>query len=222
MCGSICWPLQERVPYREVVFTGIVEELGSLRAAEGGSGSTRLTFEARLVTDGCEVGDSIAVNGCCLTVVDKGTGWWAADAVAETLARTSLGELRPGDPVNLERPLALGGRLGGHLVQGHVDAVGRVLRAAPDLHVGTDRELRPYIVPKGSVAVDGVSLTVVELTEDGFTVAVIPHTLSVTTLGRKRAGDPVNLEVDVIAKYAESLLQAGVESPYRTAATAGA
>jgi riboflavin synthase len=160
------------------------------------------------------VGDSIAVNGCCLTVVDLGPGWWAADAVDETLDRTNLGELRAGDPVNLERPLAAGGRLGGHLVQGHVDGVGRVTRVAPDLEVEVPDSLRTYLVEKGSVAVDGVSLTVVEVTSTGFSVAIIPHTLASTTLGRRMPGDAVNLEADVIAKYVERLLLAGTASPY--------
>jgi riboflavin synthase len=202
----------------KAVFTGIVEELGTLLSSEPGPDGARLVFGAGAVLEGSAVGDSIAVNGCCLTLVDRGPGCWAADAVAETLARTNLGDLRPGDPVNLERPLALGERLGGHLVQGHVDGVGRVTRAAPDLHVGAAPELRRYLVPKGSVTVDGVSLTVVDVTGDGFTVAIIPHTMAVTTLGSKGPGDRVNLEVDVIAKYAESLLRAGAESPYSAAA----
>ena len=198
------------------MFTGIVEELGTLKAAEPAGDGARLAFSADLVIEDAQVGDSISVNGCCLTAVKIEAGWWAADAVAETLRRTNLGALRPGDPVNLERPLAAGGRLGGHLVQGHVDGVGRVVRAAPDLEVEVPEDLLPYLVEKGSVAVDGVSLTVTGVTGRGFTVAVIPHTLAVTTLGRKVPGDPVNVEVDVIAKYAERLLRAGLESPYST------
>jgi riboflavin synthase len=205
------------VPYREIVFTGIVEEMGTLVSAIG----SRFVFSARIVTDGTRVGDSIAVNGCCLTVVDIVPGGWAADVVSETLSRTNLGALRPGDPVNLERPVSVGSRLGGHLVQGHVDAVGTIVRPAPDLEVGLDARLSPYLVEKGSVTVDGISLTVVSVTADSFRVAVIPHTLEVTTLGRKAAGDPVNLEVDVIAKYAARLLQAGVESPYSALGASG-
>jgi riboflavin synthase len=208
------------------MFTGIVEEMGALRSREqsaGGAreqsaaapGGARLVFSASTVTDGTAVGDSISVNGCCLTVVDLGPGWWAADAVAETLARTNLGLLAPGDPVNLERAVSLDRRLGGHLVQGHVDGTGRVLAPAPDLEVEAPGSVRRYLVEKGSVTVDGVSLTVVATTPDGFTVAVIPHTMAVTTLGRRRAGDPVNLEADVMAKYAEQLLAAGTPSPYR-------
>lgn len=200
------------------MFTGIVEEMGALSASEdspGAPGGTRLVFSAVLVTEGTSVGDSISVNGCCLTVVDLGPGWWAADAVPETLSRTNLGTLRPGDPVNLERAVTLDTRLGGHLVQGHVDGTGRVLSAAPDLEVEAPEQVRRYLVEKGSVTVDGVSLTVVSVTPRGFTVAVIPHTMAVTTLGRRRAGDTVNLEADVMAKYAEQLLAAGSPSPYR-------
>ena len=205
------------MPYRERVFTGIVEEMGTLASVEG----ARLVFSAGTVTDGSRVGDSIAVNGCCLTVVDLGPGWWAADVVAETLNRTNLGALHPGDPVNLERPVRVGDRLGGHLVQGHVDAVGTILRPAPDLEVGLDARLAPYVVEKGSITVDGISLTVVSVRASSFGVAIIPHTFEVTTLGRKGAGDQVNVEVDVIAKYAERLLRAGAGSPYTTSGAAG-
>ena len=200
------------------MFTGIVEEMGALTgrdespAAEGGA---RLVISASAVLDGTAVGDSISVNGCCLTVTDLGPGWWAADAVAETLSRTNLGTLEVGDPVNLERAVSLQTRLGGHLVQGHVDGTGRVLRPAPDLQVEAPDHVRRYLVEKGSVTVDGVSLTVVSVTAEGFSVAVIPHTMTVTTLGRRRPGDTVNLEADVMAKYAEQLLAAGTPSPYR-------
>jgi len=192
------------------MFTGIVEELGSVVSRDGG----RLRIAARTVLDGASIGDSTAVNGCCLTVVafDAGKGWWEADVTDETYARTDLGALRPGDPVNLERPVRLEDRLGGHLVQGHVDAVGEVVAAAPDLRVRTQPSLLRYLVEKGSVTVDGVSLTVVDVLDDGFTVAVIPHTAAVTTLGRKGPGDTVNLEVDVIAKYTERLLAARLDA----------
>jgi riboflavin synthase len=198
------------------MFTGIVEELGTLREAAPGPapGCSRLVFGASLVTGGTQVGDSISVNGCCLTVVDLGDGWWSADAVEETLRRTNLGTVAPGHHVNLERPLRLSDRLGGHLVQGHVDGVGTVVRSAPDLSVDTPASLRRYLVEKGSITVDGVSLTVVEVDERGFTAAVIPHTMAVTTLGGRWPGDRVNLEVDIIAKYAERLLSAGADSPY--------
>jgi riboflavin synthase len=184
------------------VFTGIVEELGRLRSRQG----ARLVFEAPTVAEDAKTGDSIAVNGCCLTAVEVGGRWWAAEAVDETLSRTNLGRLVPGDPVNLERPVRLGDRLGGHLVQGHVDAVGEIIRPAPDLRVRAPAHLLRYIVEKGSITVDGCSLTVVEPLVDGFLVAVIPHTAAVTTLGVKGPGALVNLEVDVVAKYAERLL----------------
>jgi riboflavin synthase len=184
------------------VFTGIVEELGRVRSRRGG----RFEFAAPVVTEDSKLGDSIAVNGCCLTVVDVGPGWWAADVVDETLARTNLGRLAPGDRVNLERPVRLSDRLGGHLVQGHVDAVGEIVDPAPALRVRIPDHLLRYVVEKGSITVDGVSLTVVDVLDDGFTVALIPHTMAVTVLGGRRPGDPVNIEVDVMAKYAEKLL----------------
>lgn len=196
------------------MFTGIVEELGEVRAVEPAAVATRLVFEAPLVASDAAVGDSIAVDGTCLTAVDTGPGWWAAQAVPETLGRTTLGRLRPGDPVNLERPVRPDSRLGGHLVQGHVDGVGEILAPAPDLVVRVPAGLVRYLVPKGSVTVDGCSLTVVDVTADAFSVAVIPHTAAVTTLGRKTAGDAVNLEADVIAKYVERLLGVGAVTPY--------
>ncbi|MGH9243558.1 MAG: riboflavin synthase [Acidimicrobiales bacterium] len=184
------------------MFTGIVEELGSVVTLDG----DRLRIAATKVLDDAEVGASIAVNGCCLTLVAKGDGWWEADVSAETFARTNLGDLTAGDPVNLERPVRLADRLGGHLVQGHVDAVGEIVEPAPILRVTMPAELLRYVVEKGSITVDGISLTVVDTLADGFTVAVVPHTTEVTTLGRKRPGDRVNLEIDLVAKYLESLL----------------
>jgi riboflavin synthase len=189
------------------MFTGIIEELGRLRSRDG----NRFTFAASLVLEDSKIGDSIAVNGCCLTVVDIGPGYWTADVVDESLARTNLGELEAGDPINLERPVRLADRLGGHLVQGHVDAVGEILTPAPNLAIKTPAHLMRYIVEKGSIAVDGCSLTVVAPGDDRFTVAIIPHTSEVTTLGTKRPGAHVNLEVDMIAKYAERLL-----TPYQS------
>ena len=194
------------------MFTGIIEELGSVRAIDRREGGARLEITATAVLADARPGDSIAVNGCCLTVVDRGDGWWAADAVLETLERTALGSLEPDDPVNLERPLRLSDHLGGHLVQGHVDAVGRVAARTP-LADGSTRftfsappDALRYVVEKGSVAVDGISLTVAALGDDSFDVAVIPHTLAVTTLGHKERGAAVNLEADLIAKYVERLL----------------
>lgn len=197
------------------MFTGIVEELGAVerldapgeaRVEQPGGGGHRLRVAAHKVLDGVHVGDSLAVNGCCLTVTGFGDGWWEADLSDETVQRTTLGGLRPGDVVNLERPIRLQDRLGGHLVQGHVDAIGGVVEPAPDLRVSMPSHLLRYVVEKGSVTVDGVSLTVVEATSDGFTAAIIPHTAEVTTLGHRRPGDHVNLEVDVIVKYVERLL----------------
>ena len=182
------------------MFTGLIEELGALAGRDG----SRFTFAADLVTADAKVGDSISVNGCCLTVVELGPGRWSADVVDETLARTTLGDLRPGDPVNLERPVRAADRLGGHVVQGHVDGVGQVVAAAPDLAIRVADSR--YLVEKGSVAVDGVSLTVVGVADDVFRVAVIPHTAAVTTLGRLVPGDRVNLEFDILAKYVERLL----------------
>ena len=187
------------------MFTGIVEELGSILAIDHEAASARVRIGAGKVLDGAQIGDSTAVDGCCLTVVAQGVGWFEADVSGETLHRTTLGDRRVGDTVNLERPLRLRDRLGGHIVQGHVDAVGDVLEPVPDLRIRMPDDLRHYVIAKGSITVDGVSLTVVEPTDEGFTVAVIPHTAEVTTLGHRRPGDRVNLEVDLIAKYVERL-----------------
>ena len=186
------------------MFTGIVEELGTVRSRNG----ARLRIGARTVLDDVEMGASIAVNGTCLTVVgwDADDGWWEADVVDETFARTTLGGLASGAGVNLERAVRAADRLGGHVVQGHVDGVGAIVDAAPHLRVRTAPDLLRYVVEKGSITVDGISLTVVEAGDDSFTVAVIPHTMEVTTLGARRPGDLVNLEVDVTAKYVERLL----------------
>jgi len=187
------------------VFTGIVEELGRLERRDGG----RFRFACPPgFLEGAAPGDSIAHNGACLTVVALHPSGYEVDVVEETLARTNLGDLAPGDPVNLERPVRLSDRLGGHLVQGHVDGVGTVVNPAPDLVVSLDPGLTRYVVEKGSITVDGCSLTVVAVEADRFRVAVIPHTASVTTLGFVRPGDRVNLEVDIMAKHAEKLLAA--------------
>jgi riboflavin synthase len=196
------------------MFTGIVEGTGTVVAlARSGSGDgARLEVDTPWPPGELAVGDSVAVDGCCLTVVARTPGGFAADLVAETLRRTALGRLATGARVNLERPLALGGRLGGHLVQGHVDGVGRVLdrRAVGEgtqLRVGLPEDLARYVVEKGSIAVDGVSLTVAAAGPDWFAVALVPHTLAATTLGERGPGDPVHLEVDVVAKYVERLVQ---------------
>jgi riboflavin synthase len=193
------------------VFTGIVEELGEITAVENLADASRFTVRGPVVTDGAKHGDSIAVNGVCLTVVEFGDGSFTADVMAETLKRSGLGALRPGSRVNLERPMALGGRLGGHLVQGHVDGTGTVLERTPAEHwelvrISLPAELARYVVEKGSITVDGISLTVVDAGADHFTVSLIPTTLALTTLGIKQPGEPVNLEVDVIAKYVERML----------------
>ncbi|MBT2398908.1 riboflavin synthase [Streptomyces sp. ISL-100] len=195
------------------MFTGIVEELGEVTAVENLGDASRFRLRGPLVTEDAKHGDSIAVNGVCLTVVDFGDGEFTADVMAETLTRSSLGALTVGSRVNLERPMALGGRLGGHLVQGHVDGTGTIIGREPSEHweivkVSLPADLSRYVVEKGSITVDGVSLTVVEAADDYFTISLIPTTLALTTLGIKQAGDPVNLEVDVLAKYVERLLGA--------------
>ncbi|CAN5425854.1 riboflavin synthase [soil metagenome] len=184
------------------MFTGIVEELGTVVSRQG----AKLRLGAALVLEDIELGASISVSGTCLTVVAWGDDWWEADVVDETYDRTCLGALQEGDRVNLERPVRLADRLGGHIVQGHVDAVGTIATGAPDLRITTEPALLRYVVEKGSITIDGISLTVASVHPDGFSVAIIPHTSEVTTLGTKGPGDPVNLELDVIAKYVESLL----------------
>lgn len=187
------------------MFTGLVEEIGHLRSRDDDG---RFTFHATVVLDGIRLGDSVAHNGCCLTVVEinQEHRWYGVDVVDETLGRTNLGDLNTDDPVNLERSLRAQDRFGGHLVQGHVDGVGRLTNSAPHLEVHMDEALTRYIVEKGSIAVDGVSLTVAKALPDGFAAAVVPHTAAATTLGLKGPGDRVNLEVDLVAKYVERLL----------------
>ncbi|MFC8276645.1 riboflavin synthase [Streptomyces sp. NPDC057271] len=193
------------------MFTGIVEELGEVTAVEKLADASRFRLRGPLVTEGAKHGDSIAVNGVCLTVVEFGDGEFTADVMEETLKRSSLGALEVGSRVNLERPMAVGDRLGGHIVQGHVDGTGTILDRTPSenweiVRIALPAQLSRYVVEKGSITVDGVSLTVVEAAEDWFTISLIPTTLALTTLGIKQSGDPVNLEVDVIAKYVERLL----------------
>ena len=190
------------------MFTGIVEELGSVLSVA----DRRVRVGCRTVTEGSGVGASIAVNGVCLTVVERSGDCLAFDLSEETIRRTTLGGLSPGDGVNLERPATLLTRLGGHLVQGHVDGVGRTVEIVQsgdgkEMTFEIPPSLMRYVLEKGSVALDGVSLTVAEASPTGFRVALIPHTLAVTTLGSMERGDPVNVEVDVIAKYVEGLLQ---------------
>lgn len=194
------------------MFTGIVEELGEVVGRDDLGDAVRLMIGGPVVTADARHGDSIAVNGVCLTVVDVlPDGRFSADVMAETLKRSSLAALGPGSPVNLERAAAVNSRLGGHIVQGHVDGTGRVISRAPSEHweivrIALPSKLSRYVVEKGSITVDGVSLTVSGLGDDWFEVSLIPTTLGLTTLGRAAAGATVNLEVDVIAKYVERLL----------------
>jgi riboflavin synthase len=193
------------------MFTGIVEELGEVTALTDRGDSVRLTVRGPLVLEGARHGDSVAVNGVCLTVVDTDGETFTADVMRETLDRSALGALALGSPVNLERPMRLDGRLGGHLVQGHVDGTGRIEQRTASQHwevvrISLPPDLERYVVRKGSITVDGVSLTVASVAPGELTVSLIPTTLAMTTLGRKGVGDPVNLEVDVVAKYVERLL----------------
>jgi riboflavin synthase len=191
------------------MFTGIVEERGTVRSLESG----RLSVGCRTVTHDSEIGASVAVNGTCLTVVARGDEHLVFDLTPETLARTNLGELGPGRPVNLERPVTLAARLGGHLVQGHVDGVGSIVSLDADgqggalLRITIPEALMDAVVSKGSITIDGISLTVAELHDDGVTIALIPHTLAATTLGSAAPGDTVNVEVDLIARYVQRLIE---------------
>ncbi len=193
------------------MFTGIVRERGRVAAVDSGPRGVRLELEAPQTAAQVAVGDSVAINGCCLTAVTVADGRISFDAVPETLGRTSLGALEPGDTVNLEPALRVGEPLGGHYVQGHVDGLGRVRAVEPEgdgarIWLDSAPELLRYCVEKGSIAVDGVSLTIAELDGEGFAVALIPHTLAETTLGALEPGGAVNLEADVLAKYVEKLV----------------
>ena len=204
------------------MYTGIVEELGEVVGLEHLEGAARITVRGPLVTSDAAPGDSLSINGVCLTVTAAHDGTFTADVMAETLSRSGLGDLRPGSPVNLERSVRPDGRLGGHLVQGHVDGIGAIISRSPAEHWDVVRISLPeglvrYVVEKGSVGVDGVSLTVTATCDAAsgppwFEVSLIPETLRRTTLGRKQPGDTVNLEVDVIAKYVEKLLGGSVRS----------
>jgi riboflavin synthase len=209
------------------MYTGIVEELGEVVGLEHLEGAARITVRGPLVTSDAASGDSLSINGVCLTVTATHDGTFTADVMAETLSRSALGDLRPGSPVNLERSVRPDGRLGGHLVQGHVDGIGTIISRGPAAHsaaehgdvvrISLPEGLARYLVEKGSVSVDGVSLTVTATSDAAsgppwFEVSLIPETLRRTTLGRKQPGDTVNLEVDVIAKYVEKLLGGSVRS----------
>lgn len=193
------------------MFTGIVEEMGSIEAVDDQGDSLRIRVAASLVTSDASHGASISVNGICLTVANHGEGWFEADVMRETLERTSLRSLRTGDQVNLERAARVDGRLGGHIVQGHVDGTGNIAAVEPGerwtiIGITVPPELTRYMVEKGSITVDGVSLTIVSVDEGGFAVSLIPTTLTETTLGSRSVGDVVNIEVDILAKYVEKLV----------------
>lgn len=195
------------------MFTGLVEGLGAVVEVLSDGPAIRLEIAPPMhLTDDADIGDSIAINGCCLTIVEITSRTWVFQAGPETLAKTNLGQLRPGSQVNLERSIPVDGRLGGHFVQGHVDGVGHVEQLLPTgewvtLVFHVPAPLARQMVPKGSVAVDGVSLTVVDVGAERFSVALIPHTLQVTTLGLRRPGDAVNIETDLLAKYVQKLLE---------------
>lgn len=194
------------------IFTGIIEETGTINRIDRGINSSRINIKARTVLEGTKIGDSIAINGVCLTVTSLGNSHFTADIMAETLAKTNLGQLSGGQPVNLERAVRLGDRMGGHLVQGHVDGIGFIaeqkkMDIATILRIKAEQDLLGYVVKKGSIAIDGISLTVVDVLADSFTISLIPHTSANTTLGYKKPGDSVNLETDIIGRYVERLIR---------------
>ena len=194
------------------MFTGIIEEVGKVLDLTPSGSGVRLTIEATKMLDDIEIGASIAVNGCCLTVTDYGDNWWSADAVPETMDRTSLGSLAQQSLVNLERPVQASGRLGGHIVQGHVDSTTQIMNIESEddgsykYTFDLDDSWSRYICEKGSIAIDGISLTVANVDDTSFSIAIIPHTWEVTNLSNKTSGDSVNIEVDVLAKYVERQL----------------
>ena len=194
------------------MFTGIIEEVGTVETVRRSGTASFIRINAAKVLEGTNLGDSIAVNGVCLTVTDAGQNWFQADVMNETLSRSSLGGLRSGSSVNLERAMAANGRFGGHIVSGHIDGTGSVTAIENDgiavwYTISADEPIMRYIVEKGSVAIDGISLTVARVTEGSFSVSIIPHTASQTILSLKKCGDIVNLENDIIAKYVEKLMK---------------
>jgi riboflavin synthase len=198
------------------MFTGIIEELGTVKALRREAGAARITLSAAKVLDGTALGDSICVNGVCLTVVEMSRTEFSADVAVETLRVTNLGDLQAGNKVNLERALQLSARIGGHLVTGHVDAVGRLREKREEgngwrIFIDASASVLRYVIKKGSIAIDGISLTVADVDNAGLAIAMIPHTAKLTTLGFKKAGDSVNLESDIIGKYVERLLAGRVE-----------
>ncbi|MBR5579947.1 MAG: riboflavin synthase [Treponema sp.] len=204
------------------MFTGIVEEIGTIKAIQKGASSAILRIQAAKIMTDMHIGDSIAVNGICLTVTEFSAKEFAADVMHETLNRTNLGQLRQGSSVNLERAMAANGRFGGHIVSGHVDGVGTVSNIQRDDNaiwytISAGPEILKYIVEKGSITIDGTSLTVARVSDKDFAISAIPHTVAITILGQKKVGDKVNLENDIIGKYVEKLLQGGVQSSWQQA-----
>ena len=198
------------------MFTGIVEEMGQIRSIVRGASSAVLSIEANLILEDLKIGDSVAVNGVCLTATSIGAGGFTADVMHETLNRSSLGALQKGSHVNLERAMLANGRFGGHIVSGHIDGTGTIGSIQKDDNalwytILADAKLLRYIVEKGSVTIDGISLTVADVQSDRFAVSLIPHTAKVTVLGEKRTGDIVNLETEIIGKYVEKLMKPTVE-----------
>ncbi len=204
------------------MFTGIVEEVGTLKAIRKGAHSAVLEIQAKVVLEDIHLGDSIAVNGVCLTATSFSPAGFTADVMHETLNRSSLAALRPGSRVNLERAMAANGRFGGHIVAGHVDGLGTVRRIEKDdnaiwFTIAAGPEILRYVVEKGSITIDGISLTVARVDADSFAISAIPHTVAVTVLADRKVGDPVNLETDIIGKYVEKLLRPTPEAPQRKA-----
>ena len=204
------------------MFTGIVEEVGTLKAIRKGAHSAVLEIQAKVVLEDIHLGDSIAVNGVCLTATSFSPAGFTADVMHETLNRSSLAALRPGSRVNLERAMAANGRFGGHIVAGHVDGLGTVRRIEKDdnaiwFTIAAGPEILRYVVEKGSITIDGISLTVARVDADSFAISAIPHTVAVTVLADRKVGDPVNLETDIIGKYVEKLLRPAPEAPQRKA-----
>lgn len=203
------------------MFTGIIEEVGKVSKIHKQGEFAVLTITGKRIFDDMKLGDSIAVNGVCLTVTEFGSNHFSADVMSETLKRTSLGDLQPNSPVNLERAMAANGRFGGHIVSGHIDGTGEISEITPAhnstwYRIKTSPKLLRYIIEKGSITIDGISLTVVDVDQESFRVSIIPHTLAETNLGTKKIGSIVNLENDIIGKYVEQLLSKGGEQPTST------
>jgi len=207
------------------MFTGIVEELGHIKRIERGANSIILSVSGDVIFSDLKLGDSVATNGVCLTVTSILGKVFTADVMPETLHRSSLGSLSVGSHVNLERAMPADGRFGGHIVTGHIDGMGKIVKMTKDdnaiwLEIAADSAILRYVIEKGSITIDGISLTVASVSENGFAVSIIPHTASITTLGKRKVGDSVNLEVDIIGKYVEKLLHGSVEKKAQSNITA--